>query len=68
MQKIGKPFEQVESEYSKTYKGSGLGLAIAKSLAELHGGSLRIRSQVGTGTIVLIRLPLNTQLALTEAA
>jgi two-component system cell cycle sensor histidine kinase PleC len=68
MQKIGKPFEQVESEYSKTYKGSGLGLAIAKSLAELHGGSLRIRSQVGVGTIVLVRLPLNAQQALTHAA
>lgn len=68
MQKIGKPFEQVESEYSKTYKGSGLGLAIAKSLAELHGGSLRIRSQVGTGTIVLIHLPLNNRTALTQAA
>jgi two-component system, cell cycle sensor histidine kinase PleC len=68
MQKIGKPFEQVESEYSKTYKGSGLGLAIAKSLAELHGGSLRIRSQVGTGTIVLIHLPLNAQPALIRAA
>jgi two-component system cell cycle sensor histidine kinase PleC len=68
MQKIGKPFEQVESEYSKTYKGSGLGLAIAKSLAELHGGSLRIRSQVGTGTIVLRHLPLNPQAVLNHAA
>ncbi len=68
MQKIGKPFEQVESEYSKTYQGSGLGLAIAKSLAELHGGSLRIRSQVGVGTVVLVHLPLRQQQALSHAA
>ncbi|WP_368855685.1 ATP-binding protein, partial [Acinetobacter baumannii] len=36
--KLGRPFEQVESQLSKTYHGSGLGLAIAKSLAKLHGG------------------------------
>ena len=58
LKKIGRPFEQVEGEFDKTYKGSGLGLAIAKSLAELHGGSLRIRSSVGTGTMVLVHLPI----------
>jgi len=54
---LGRPFEQVETEFTRTYKGSGLGLAIARSLAELHGGSLRIRSQPGVGTIVLVHLP-----------
>jgi two-component system cell cycle sensor histidine kinase PleC len=58
IKKLGRPFEQVETELSKSYKGSGLGLAIARSLAELHGGSLRIRSNVGAGTIVLVHLPL----------
>jgi two-component system cell cycle sensor histidine kinase PleC len=58
LHKIGTPFEQVETEFNRTYKGSGLGLAIAKSLVELHGGRLRIRSQVGVGTIVLVHLPL----------
>ena len=57
LEKLGRPFEQVETEFSKSYKGSGLGLAIARSLAELHGGSLRIRSQEGVGTIVLVHLP-----------
>jgi two-component system, cell cycle sensor histidine kinase PleC len=55
--KLGRPFEQVEGEMTRTYKGSGLGLAIARSLAELHGGSLRIRSGVGCGTIVMVHLP-----------
>ncbi|MCG6121359.1 MAG: ATP-binding protein [Microvirga sp.] len=68
MNKIGRPFEQVESEFSKTYQGSGLGLAIARSLAELHGGSLRIRSQVGVGTVVLVHLPLRAYQVLPRAA
>lgn len=72
LQKLGRPFEQVETEFSKSYKGSGLGLAIARSLTELHGGSLRIRSQEGVGTIVLVHLPLteatNADIALGDAA
>jgi two-component system cell cycle sensor histidine kinase PleC len=56
--KLGKPFEQVQSQFSRNHQGSGLGLAIAKSLAEMHGGSLRIRSTVGQGTTVVVRLPV----------
>ncbi|HEY8567123.1 MAG TPA: ATP-binding protein [Beijerinckiaceae bacterium] len=67
LMKLGRPFEQVETEFSKSYKGSGLGLAIARSLAELHGGSLRIRSQEGVGTIVLVHLPLAALTASVEA-
>jgi two-component system, cell cycle sensor histidine kinase PleC len=55
--KLGRPFEQVESGLTKSHQGSGLGLAIAKSLTELHGGTMRIRSQLGRGTIVQLRLP-----------
>ena len=43
----------------RSYKGSGLGLAIARSLTELHGGSLRLRSAMGAGTIVMVHLPLD---------
>jgi len=38
-------------------QGSGLGLSICKRLAELHGGSLSISSEVGVGTAVDVRLP-----------
>jgi two-component system cell cycle sensor histidine kinase PleC len=55
--KLGRPFEQVETELSRSHKGSGLGLAIARSLSELHGGGLRIRSQPGLGTVVMVHLP-----------
>jgi two-component system cell cycle sensor histidine kinase PleC len=56
--KLGRPFEQVESQLTKSYHGSGLGLAIAKSLANLHGGSMKLRSKLGAGTIVCVTLPL----------
>jgi two-component system cell cycle sensor histidine kinase PleC len=58
LSKLGRPFEQVENQFTKTHKGSGLGLAIARSLVELHDGTMRIRSTVGIGTVVLVRLPL----------
>ncbi|MBM3529001.1 MAG: PAS domain-containing sensor histidine kinase [Alphaproteobacteria bacterium] len=59
LKKLGKPFEQVESQLTKTQQGSGLGLAIAKSLVELHGGTMRIRSAPGIGTTVVVRLPID---------
>jgi two-component system, cell cycle sensor histidine kinase PleC len=57
LQRLGRPFEQVESQLTKTYHGSGLGLAIARSLTNLHGGSMRLRSKLGTGTVVRVSLP-----------
>jgi two-component system cell cycle sensor histidine kinase PleC len=55
--RLGRPFEQVESQLTKTYHGSGLGLAIARSLTNLHGGSMRLRSKLGAGTVVCVSLP-----------
>jgi len=63
LKNLGKPFEQVESQLTKTHRGSGLGLAIAKSLSELHGGAMRIRSSLGVGTIVMVRLPIDAAVA-----
>jgi two-component system cell cycle sensor histidine kinase PleC len=60
LHKLGRPFEQVESQLTKRYQGSGLGLAIAKSLVEMHGGAMRIRSVLGSGTTVVVRLPLQS--------
>jgi two-component system cell cycle sensor histidine kinase PleC len=58
LKKLGKPFEQVENQFSKSHAGSGLGLAISRSLAQLHGGALKIRSTHGVGTIVSVRIPV----------
>jgi two-component system, cell cycle sensor histidine kinase PleC len=59
--RLGRPFEQVESQLTKSHHGSGLGLAIAKSLVELHGGRMRIRSTPGKGSLVVVRMPKNPQ-------
>ncbi len=59
--RLGRPFEQIDSPLENGNKGSGLGLAIARSLVELHGGTLHIRSSLGAGTIVRIRLPLSEE-------
>ena len=66
--RLGRPFEQVESQLTKTYHGSGLGLAIAKSLAKLHGGSMKLRSTLGVGTVVCVALPRDTAKAKVSAA
>ncbi len=58
LKRLGRPFEQVESQLTKTYHGSGLGLAIAKSLTGLHGGAMKLRSKPDVGTVVCISLPL----------
>jgi two-component system, cell cycle sensor histidine kinase PleC len=57
LEKLGRPFEQVENQFTKTKSGSGLGLAISKSLVELHGGSLTVDSEERKGTTVTVLLP-----------
>jgi Amt family ammonium transporter len=57
------PFVQVDSRTRKTDQGTGLGLPLAKSLVELHGGTFVMSSEVGQGTRVVIRLPLERLLA-----
>ena len=56
IEKLGRPFEQVENQFTKSKGGSGLGLAISKSLVDLHNGSLTIASSVGAGTTVTVEL------------
>jgi two-component system, cell cycle sensor histidine kinase PleC len=58
IEKLGRPFEQVENQFTKSKGGSGLGLAISKSLVELHGGQLAINSVLKKGTTVNVVLPL----------
>ncbi|HUO13159.1 MAG TPA: ATP-binding protein, partial [Caulobacteraceae bacterium] len=56
--RLARPFEQIESQQSKTQQGTGLGLALSKSLVEMHGGVLEIESQPGVGTTVSFLLPV----------
>ncbi|WP_417484161.1 PAS domain-containing sensor histidine kinase [Maricaulis salignorans] len=65
--RLGRPFEQIESQHSKSHQGSGLGLALSKSLIELHGGSLSIDSRLGEGTTVSFVLPITQNQPLESA-
>ncbi len=58
---LGQPFRQVGSQMNNGMKGSGLGFAIAKSLTELQGGNIRVRSREGRGTVVMVHLPLGQE-------
>jgi cell cycle sensor histidine kinase DivJ len=58
---VGAPFFQVRTAYDRTHDGTGLGLSIVKGLVELHGGSVDIRSRLGQGTSVAVRLPVDCE-------
>lgn len=55
--RLGRPFEQVQNQFTKNHRGSGLGLAIARRIICLSGGTVKIRSSLGEGTRVTISLP-----------
>jgi len=55
--KVFDSFGQGKHDVAIADKGTGLGLTIVKGLAEAHGGSVRLESQVGIGTTVTLRLP-----------
>lgn len=51
-------FRQVENELQKEFSGTGLGLAITKNLVELLSGTIKIESELGTGTSFTVLIPI----------
>jgi cell cycle sensor histidine kinase DivJ len=61
--RLGEPYFQAGTSYDRRHAGTGLGLSIVKGLVRLHGGEILIRSRVGDGTRVTVRLPLDCERA-----
>jgi cell cycle sensor histidine kinase DivJ len=57
LEKLGRPFEQVDGAHVRAQEGTGLGLALVKALAQMHGGEAKIESVLGSGTTVRLKLP-----------
>ena len=56
--RLGEAFFQADASSDRRQDGSGLGLSIVKGLVGLHGGEVDIRSRLGEGTRVTVRLPI----------
>ena len=63
-----KPFHRRKAVFDAVHQGAGLGLPFAKTIVDLHGGTLSIESTQGIGTTVVVELPLAADAALTNAA
>ncbi|HZU85129.1 MAG TPA: ATP-binding protein, partial [Polyangiaceae bacterium] len=50
-------FRRVEGTRSRTHEGSGIGLALVHDLVKLHGGHVRVTSEVDRGTTFAVRIP-----------
>ena len=61
-------FSQIESTLKRRFEGAGLGLPLARSLAEMHGGTLEIESEPGHGTTVRVHLPESRVAGIAPAA
>ena len=61
------PFGQVDGGRARWREGTGLGLPIARSLIELHGGQMTIKSEKGMGTEIGVILPSSSTFNIREA-
>lgn len=50
-------FIQVDKSTKRTHEGSGIGLSLVKSLVEMHGGNIKVKSKLGEGAEFIINLP-----------
>ncbi len=58
LDRLARPFEQVEDRNAKTQQGTGLGLALSRAFVEMHGGVMNLTSVLGQGTTASFSLPL----------
>jgi two-component system, cell cycle sensor histidine kinase PleC len=68
LSRIVEPFEQVGDAMTTPQEGTGLGLAISDSLVKLHGGAMKIESELGVGTSITISFPPERTLQVVDQA
>ncbi|AKG36825.1 sensor histidine kinase [Paenibacillus durus] len=56
--RIFERFFKADRSHSRKYGGSGMGLAIVKQIVSLHQGDIRVESEPGRGTTVIVSLPI----------
>jgi len=61
--KVFEEFKQVGTDYARKAEGTGLGLTLTKRLVELHGGRIRLESELGKGSIFTFNLPIEREAA-----
>lgn len=54
-------FHRVEGARGRTFEGSGIGLALVQELVKLHGGEVRVESEIGRGTTFSVCIPFGSQ-------
>jgi len=62
---VGIPKENMEKLFLLLFttkaKGTGMGLPVCKKLVEMHGGTIKVESEIGKGTTVTVKLPITKE-------
>jgi hypothetical protein len=58
LERLFKPFSQIDSGLARKFEGTGLGLEMVRLLSALHGGTVAVESEVGAGSRFTVWLPV----------